>query len=828
MHWGLPTVISIVAFLCYGGLLAFIVRRGLDRATVRYFTLYLLSMLVWSFGAGMMYLDPGHVGFWSKVMISGTVGMPLAFFVFIRAFLTVTVRERWLYAWLICFLVLLVANAEGYLAEHVRITERGLIEYEFGPAVPALGIYFALLIGLSGLNLIRGLIPSEDFYERNRIKYALLGLGAIVLGSLTNLVHALGAYPLDIAANIVNALLLAYAIGRYQLLDISLVIRRGLVYSIPTTIIAIGYFLVILLAERLLRPFTGYRVFVSVLVAAVTAIVFQPLRDSIQRVVDRLFFREKYNARLMLQELSELVAAILDVRELTTLLLDRLTATIHIERAYIFLRERETRRFELVAQTGPTTPEGADVFFRERHPVVRWLGTHREPLSRHDLRVLPKFRALWTAEREALDRLQAELFVPLWARDELTGILILGPKLSEAPYSRDERLTLITLANQVAVAIHNAWLYDEIVREKERTETIVEETSAGIMVLDRRMRILTMNPGAQAITGYTPTEVLGKRLPDIFGPQLGGEETSLYEAVIAGERLSPKEATLEGKDGVRDVLLGVAPLAEGSLLSFTDITRLKEVERLKTNIVANVSHELRTPLASIKAYTELLLDNVEGDDVAVRHEFLSVIDDKADRLAELISDLLDLSRLESGQFQIRKEPLSVRAVVDDVVDLVEVQAAEKDVAVRLDVPPDLPIIVADKDLMTIVVKNLVSNAVKFSHEKSRVDVAAREMDGNLVLEVVDQGIGIPPEELPNLFQKFHRLKSAKEAGTEGTGLGLVLVKEAVEAHSGDIEVESELGEGSCFRVTLPLTPPSRDSASPGRAIGEERSVAGEQ
>jgi PAS domain S-box-containing protein len=338
------------------------------------------------------------------------------------------------------------------------------------------------------------------------------------------------------------------------------------------------------------------------------------------------------------------------------------------------------------------------------------------------------------------------------------------------------------------------------------------------------MRILAVNPGAEAITGYSSQEIRGMRLTEVLGAELGQETSPLQRAILTGERVPPTETSIGGKDSVHDILLGIAPLGDGYLLSFTDITRLKEVDRLKTSIVANVSHELRTPLSSIKAYTELLLDDVGGGEPTARREFLSVIDQQADRLSHLISDLLDLSRLESGQFEVRKEPLYVDEVIADVVGHVEMERIEKTVSVRRDLSP-VRRIVADRALLRIIVENLVTNAVKFSRPGGRVDVLAREEEDNLVLQVLDRGLGISSDEMPYLFQKFRRLEAAKQAGIKGTGLGLALVKEAVHAHDGSIEVHSEVGEGSCFTVRLPLKPSAHGPESPQRTDIAARGAA---
>jgi sigma-B regulation protein RsbU (phosphoserine phosphatase) len=288
-----------------------------------------------------------------------------------------------------------------------------------------------------------------------------------VLGSITNIIPALGSYPIDIAANVVSACLIAYAILRYQLLDITVVVRKGLLCSIPTAIIGTGYFLIISLAIRLFHAFAGPQIILlSLLVAAITAVVAQPLRDKVQSRIDRLFFREKYDSSLMLQRLSDAVASILDLDRLTNMILDEVTTTMHVERAAFFLKQDKSEESRLIAQRG--MDQNADLRLGKDHPIVEWLSNNGHALTRHDVEVMPQFKALWGEERKDLERIGAELFLPLKAEGELVGLLAVGPKLSEEAYSHDDQLTLTTLANQVAIAIENARLYK--VAQRELTE----------------------------------------------------------------------------------------------------------------------------------------------------------------------------------------------------------------------------------------------------------------------------------------------------------------------------------------------------------------------
>ena len=453
------TLTPLLALLCYAVLLVLVFPRARRYRLYRFFALYLLSMAIWSLGSAMMRLDPSHITFWNKVLNGGAVIMPFAFYGFVQAFLGER-EDRLLWAGLVILIGMEIAVALGLMATDARLLEGGLLEVDTGPGIIIQAIYWTTFVGLAAWRLVRAYRRTKDPVLRNRIRYPLLGVGFVMLGAATNTVPALGMLPIDHFGNLINALLLTYAILRYQLVDISLVFRKGLLYSIPTAIIGIGYFLIISLAILLFSAFSGPQLFLlSLLVAAIAALVAQPLRDRAQLWIDRLFFREKYDSSLMLQRLSRTAASVLDLDELTSMILDEVTTTVHIERAAFFLKQEQSGEFHLIAQRG--LDQDADLRLRADHPVGDWLSAHGNALTRYEMDVIPQFKALWREETEDLERLAAELFIPLKATGELVGILAVGPKLSQEVYSLDDQLTLTTLANQIATALENARLHDE-------------------------------------------------------------------------------------------------------------------------------------------------------------------------------------------------------------------------------------------------------------------------------------------------------------------------------------------------------------------------------
>ena len=401
--------------------------------------------------------------------------------------------------------------------------------------------------------------------------------------------------------------------------------------------------------------------------------------------------QRKTEESLALLAIAQAVSSTLDLTRLLETVAQRTAQACGVDRCSILLLDDErSKLIPLMSQFGHGT-KNRDLwkFFRQQTYIESvdqvpslWTvlqGRQAVVLDKQSLSLLP---ARWIEPFE----IKVLLAVPLISKDEVVGLMVLDHTESGRSFTKEQVNLATTIAMQVSIAIENARLYEETIREKERTETIVNQAFAGIMVIDDMTRILTLNPEVEAITGYTSEELLGKPLAEFFSSDLCGEGSLLSQAMLCGERVPPAEATLMSKDGARDILLGVTPIRDGFVLNFADITRLKEVDRLKSSIVANVSHELRAPLASIKAYTELLLGNLEGEDRALRQRFLAIIDQEADWLSELINSLLDLSRLESGQYPARMTAVSMRDIVDGVIALLDMQIGKAGCELQIEMP----------------------------------------------------------------------------------------------------------------------------------------------
>jgi PAS domain S-box-containing protein len=352
----------------------------------------------------------------------------------------------------------------------------------------------------------------------------------------------------------------------------------------------------------------------------------------------------------------------------------------------------------------------------------------------------------------------------------------------------------------------------------QQLAALVESSDDAILATTLDGQIMTWNPGAERLYGYTRAEAVGKPVSMLHGRSY--DDVRLFRRLVSGERVSRLELVNVTKDGRRiDVSLTVSPIRDqtGSIVSAStiahDITDRKLLEQMKDDFVGTVSHELRTPLTAIKGFIELVADGEAGPVLDTQREFLQVAARNVDKLGVLINDLIDMNLIESHRLEVRRGPVDLAAVLADVASTFRVLARSKGLEFRTDIGP-VPSIRGDAARLVQVFSNLVSNAIKYTPE-GEVGIRALTSDRGVEVAVYDTGIGLSPEEHARLFTRFFRGQSSVVTEAGGTGLGLVIVKAIVERHHGQIRVESTPGEGTCFRVTLPLETPDTN-APPGK------------
>jgi len=377
--------------------------------------------------------------------------------------------------------------------------------------------------------------------------------------------------------------------------------------------------------------------------------------------------------------------------------------------------------------------------------------------------------------------------------------------------SMDELRSLSKAIGEIGTQLRNK--IEEISNEKDYLQTILRGMTEGVLVVDGRARILMVNNALRQLLALSSD--VSDRMPVeiIRNAEL---EEAIRKAIRVGESISLElDINKSGEKTIEVSVVSIHPSRtrmeedsegiRGAVAVFHDITRLKQLEKIRQDFVANVSHELRTPLTTIKGYAETLLDGALKEDQA--YQFVQVIQRHTDRLTKIVEDLLMLSKIETKEFQLKMEMIFLPNLIDDIIDFVRKPAEKKKISLsRHDIPSSLAVR-ADRSYLEQILINLLDNAIKYTPEGGRVIVSAGEKDSKDVqFSIEDNGIGIPKEDLSRIFERFYRVDKGRSKELGGTGLGLSIVKHLVQAHGGRVWVESQLGKGSTFYFTLPIRP----------------------
>jgi PAS domain S-box-containing protein len=419
----------------------------------------------------------------------------------------------------------------------------------------------------------------------------------------------------------------------------------------------------------------------------------------------------------------------------------------------------------------------------------------------------------------ALDmKLKQVIALPMIMRGEIVGVIYIF-RTYEGQSDANDRMVLQSFADQAAVAVHNAKMYQSVSAEQQRLAAILDNSADGIMILDPLRRIIRFNKALARICGCQPIEALGEPHDKVIGLVRVDEGTALTNALEQGwPQARPVESVpdtlyvegdLKRPDGsIISVGITYAPLLDmdGSLINVIanvrDITHFRQAQEMKSTFISVISHELKTPVALIKGWTSTLRrDDAEWDSETIQRG-LAVIEDEADRLTELIENLLAVSKMQVEGMRITAvDDVHLDQIAQRSIDRFKTQTTIH--TLRANFPEKFPCIVGDAVRLRQVIDNLVNNAIKYSPKGGEIRISGTYDDHSVTVAVSDPGIGIPADEQDRIFDRFYRVDDTLTRSTQGTGLGLFLARAVVEAHHGVITVESQPGKGSTFRLTLP-------------------------
>ncbi|WP_274964242.1 two-component system histidine kinase PnpS [Tepidanaerobacter syntrophicus] len=338
--------------------------------------------------------------------------------------------------------------------------------------------------------------------------------------------------------------------------------------------------------------------------------------------------------------------------------------------------------------------------------------------------------------------------------------------------------------------------------ETDKTRAVLASMAEGLIAVDQNCHVVMMNFAAEKLFKIRQEETLGKHLLEVLRNR---ELHDLINEVLKTRKGSTREIKINTYDE-RIFWINVVPIDKennlGAVAVMRDITELKRLEKMKSDFVSNVSHELKTPLTSISGFAETLLDGAYKSEENCRY-FLRIIKQETDRMTRLINELLYLSRIEKPDFSIPKRPVNIASVVNKAVKLLQKNIDDKGHLLNLRLPENLGPVTGDEDSVLEIIINLLDNAIKYTPEGGNITVEIEDESDFISISVADNGIGIAGDELERIFGRFYRVQGPGITSASGTGLGLAVVKHLVESLNGKISVESQLGKGSTFKVSLP-------------------------
>lgn len=474
---------------------------------------------------------------------------------------------------------------------------------------------------------------------------------------------------------------------------------------------------------------------------------------------------------------------------------------------------------DMLAEVKTTNLQRDRIKMHNANSVIAWAAVHRHPMLRAPIKA--------TLEDDALPMPSAhlaEMAAPLISKRVLYGAIAL--QRSE-PFTSEELRLVRNLSNMAAAALENVELFQRVRTDQEQLRAILSSSSDGIAIIGVNGCFIEANPAFGRIFGIDPRQVVGMECLELFECEEGGSHESCQKLCMVHQALQQQEALpyveidLQIQGASRSVGLSLTSVSTAHkplcLVIARDVTAMRDATRLKANFLSMITHELRSPLNALHGYLDLALTEIAGELNEQQREFVQRARASSEHLYALVEDLLLITRADAGQMRLSRELTSLQEIVANAIEELELMATDNGVAISVDVANDFPPIYADAVRIQQVLRNLISNALRFTPSGGRVTVSAsitRKTDSNgsteaadeedklLLLQVSDTGTGIAPEYQQRIFERFYQVPQAS-ARSSGQGLGLAIVKMIVEQHGGQITVQSEPGQGSTFSCLLP-------------------------
>jgi PAS domain S-box-containing protein len=645
---------------------------------------------------------------------------------------------------------------------------------------------------------------------KQQLKWVTRGtlLAILPFATLYALPYFLGFIPatwmkLSVLSLVFLPLTFGYAIVRYRLMDVDIIFRRGIAYTLATAAIVGVYFGLIALFADFFRNTVPSRA-VWVVAIIVTAILFQPIVNWIQIRLEKFFNRERYDYRKTLRDFRREITSELHVDRLLDKMVDRLADTLGVDRLAVFLMT-EAAGFRLEKARGITLSAPLDLSFLDPNRSELQKGYLFFDSVRHVYGVTP-------SAQSSIERLDLHYYLPFQIQGRTLGYLGLG-KTRQGDYLSSEDVDLLqSIVGYVSVALENARLYESLEQKaleyqtlRDFNENIVESVNVGVLACNQERRVEFWNAAMENLYGLKRSEALGRTLDSIFPPELLAELPQASEPRRELNLYKFRLQAAEGRELIVNLstvpLLGKDNKVLGRLVIINDLTervnlehQLIQAEKLSSIglLSAGIAHEVNTPLAVITSQAQMLLRQMPPADPSAR--VLDKIIKQAFRASEIVNNLLKFSRVSGSEFS----ELDLNKVIRETLSLADPMLRAAKISVNAQLAPPA-VVVGNPGKLQQVFMNLIMNARDAMPRGGELTIATESIDSHVLVEVADNGVGIPADHLAKIFDPFFTTK----ASSRGTGLGLAVTYGIIREHSGKIFVESAVGKGTSFRLEFP-------------------------
>jgi len=890
----LHVLLPLAALVLNISLVVLCVLRNPGSRLNRVFAYFGSAMALWNFGVFMLRRAPDVAAAWrwEVVIHVGVIVLPALYYHFVLIFLDSTsLRRRWLGGAYGIAAVFSAANLTdtGLFMSGVRWTDWGWAPMA-GPLYHAFFVYFYVLFVAGLVHLVGAYRRADSGFRRNRILLILLGTSVTILGGFTDILRFMLAgvlpgiervYPMGIPTNMACAVTLGIAIVRYRMFDVSVLVKKVVVYGAVGTVATAGLVGLTWVLRRALALDEVATIWMIAPLGFVFTLLLTPLGRPVEDWIEHLMFSRPRGCHETLLELSKRMATILDLDRLVDTLVVGLVRGIPLTHCALLLRDDASNAFVVRREESSSGEATGVLAVPATSRLAQWLATTQRILVKEEALINRRLARYFEPAAGELEALNASLVVPLRIERGVTGILLLGEKLSGEIFGAQDLEVLSVLANQAAISLENARLYEQADRERRRITVLYQvsrrlatvgepdETLALIVteaarVLGTEVAALRLLEGGELVLKARTGAVEGVRARLAIGESLTGlvverNEPLMVEDVLEEPRCDPahrQAAKAAGLHAFLGVPVRAAGRAIGVLYVFGARPRrfggdevslltaladhvsvavergrlaaerrqaedaLRQSEKLATmgQLLAGVAHELNNPLTVIVGFAGLLAAKLAGGPLGDSAQQITAA---AERCGRIVRNFLALARKHPPE----RKRVSLNQIVTDAVELLAYPLGADGVTTTLDLGADLPPLWADQHQLQQVVVNLLTNAHHALRDapERRLTLATRydRAQGRVLLRVADTGPGIPPEIQGRIFEPFFTTKPVGQ----GTGLGLSLCHGIVEGHGGSIRVESLPGRGAVFTVELPVERPAGDEG-PAPAAPPPPAVAG--